>query len=125
MKKFAINLTIVTATLITYGVITQLAGGLDRLVETTFGGWASALSIILLILLTTVFAFWQFWLAEQQSASSRQSGLYALIGVIALIGAAIIGIQWVQWSWSLLWIALLAVPAVISSWLLTKINSSS
>ena len=118
------NLAVITATLVVYGLIAHFAGGITALVEKTFGGFASALSIIGLLVLAAGFGWWQFWLSEHRERSSARSLLYAVIGVVVLIAAAVIGVAWVNWSWSLLWILLLMMPATLASWLITLINQS-
>ena len=119
-----LTLAVITATLVVYGLIAHFAGGITALVEKTFGGFASALSIIALMVLTAGFGWWQYWLSEHRERSSARSLLYAVIGVVVLIAAAVIGVAWVQWSWSLLWILLLMMPATLASWLITLINQS-
>ena len=118
------NLAVITATLVVYGLIAHFAGGITALVEKTFGGFASALSIIALMVLAAGFGWWQYWLSEHRERSSARSLLYAVIGVVVLIAAAVIGVAWVNWSWSLLWILLLMMPATLASWLITLINQS-
>ena len=118
------NLAVMTATIVVYGVIAHLSGGITPLIEKTFGGFASALSIIGLLVLAAGFGWWQFWLSEHRERSSARSLLYAVIGVVVLIAAAVIGVAWVNWSWSLLWILLLMMPATLASWLITLINQS-
>ena len=119
-----LTLAVITATLVVYGLIAHFAGGITALVEKTFGGFASALSIIGLLVLAAGFGWWQFWLSEHRERSSARSLLYAVIGVVVLIAAAVIGVAWVNWSWSLLWILLLMMPATLASWLITLINQS-
>ena len=118
------NLAVMTATIVVYGVIAHLSGGITPLIEKTFGGFASALSIIGLLVLAAGFGWWQFWLSEHRERSSARSLLYAVIGVVVLIAAAVIGVAWVNWSWSLLWILLLMMPATLASWLITLINKA-
>ena len=118
------NLAVITATLVVYGLIAHFAGGITALVEKTFGGFASALSIIGLLVLAAGFGWWQFWLSEHRERSSARSLGYAVIGVVVVLVAAIIGVAWVQWSWSLLWIILLMVPAALASLLITLINKA-
>lgn len=118
------NLAVITATIVVYGVIAHLSGGITPLIEKTFGGFASALSIIGLLVLAAGFGWWQFWLSEHRERSSARSLLYAVIGVVVLIAAAVIGVAWVNWSWSLLWILLLMVPAALASLLITLINKA-
>lgn len=122
VKAILATLAVITATLIVYGLIAHLAGGIKELVEKTFGGYTSALSVIGLAVLATAFGWWQFWLSEHRERSSARSLLYATIGVVVLIVVAVIGITWVQWSWSLLWILLLMVPATLASWLIVLIT---
>ena len=119
-----LTLAVITATLVVYGLIAHFAGGITALVEKTFGGFASALSIIALMVLAAGFGWWQYWLSEHRERSSARSLGYAVIGVVVILVAAIIGVAWVQWSWSLLWIILLMVPATLASWLITLINQS-
>ena len=118
------NLAVITATIVVYGLIAHFAGGITALVTKTFGGFASALSVIGLLVLAAGFGWWQFWLSEHRERSSARSLLYAVIGVVVLIAAAVIGVAWVNWSWSLLWILLLMMPATLASWLITLINQS-
>ncbi len=124
VKAILATLAVITATLVVYGLIAHFAGGITALVEKTFGGFASALSIIGLLVLAAGFGWWQFWLSEHRERSSARSLGYAVIGVVVVLVAAIIGVAWVQWSWSLLWIILLMVPATLASWLITLINQS-
>ena len=118
------NLAVITATIVVYGVIAHLSGGITPLIEKTFGGFASAISVIGLLVIATGFGWWQFWLSEHRERSSSRSLLYAIIGVAMLIIAAIIGLTWVQWSWSLLWILLLMLPVALVSWLIALINKA-
>ena len=118
------NLAVITATSVVYGVIAHLSGGITPLIEKTFGGFASALSIIALMVLAAGFGWWQYWLSEHRERSSARSLGYAVIGVVVLIAAAVIGVAWVNWSWSLLWILLLMVPAALASLLITLINKA-
>ena len=118
------NLAVITATIVVYGVIAHLSGGITPLIEKTFGGFASALSIIGLLVLAAGFGWWQFWLSEHRERSSARSLGYAIIGVVVVLVAAIIGLAWVDWSWSLLWILLLMIPATLASWLITLINKA-
>ena len=122
VKAVLSTLAVVTATIVVYGLIAHLAGGITELVEKTFGGFTSAISIVALMVLATGFGWWQFWLSEHRERSSARSLLYAVIGVVVLIIAAIIGLAWVDWSWSLLWILLLMVPAALTSWLIALLN---
>ena len=124
VKAMLATLAVITATLVVYGLIAHFAGGITALVEKTFGGFASALSIIGLLVLAAGFGWWQFWLSEHRERSSARSLLYAVIGVVVLIAAAVIGVAWVNWSWSLLWILLLMVPAALASLLITLINKA-
>lgn len=124
IKATLAALAVITATIVLYGVIAHLSGGITSLVEKTFGGFASALSIIALLVLAVGFGWWQFWLSEHRERSSGRSLLYAIIGVVVLVAAAIIGLAWVDWSWSLLWILLLMIPAVLASWLIALINKA-
>ena len=124
VKAMLATLAVITATLVVYGLIAHFAGGITALVEKTFGGFASALSIIALMVLAAGFGWWQYWLSEHRERSSARSLGYAVIGVVVVLVAAIIGVAWVQWSWSLLWIILLMVPATLASWLITLINQS-
>ena len=118
------NLAVITATLVVYGLIAHFAGGITALVEKTFGGFASALSIIALMVLAAGFGWWQYWLSEHRERSSARSLGYAVIGVVVVLVAAIIGVAWVQWSWSLLWIILLIIPAALASWLIALISKA-
>ena len=118
------NLAVITATIVVYGVIAHLSGGITPLIEKTFGGFASALSIIGLLVLAAGFGWWQFWLSEHRERSSARSLGYAVIGVAVVLVAAIIGVAWVQWSWSLLWIILLMIPAALASWLIALISKA-
>ena len=124
VKAVLVTLAIIIATITCYGVIAHFAGGITALVTKTFGGFASALSIIGLLVLAAGFGWWQFWLSEHRERSSARSLLYAVIGVVVLIAAAVIGVAWVNWSWSLLWILLLMVPAALASLLITLINKA-
>lgn len=124
VKAMLATLAVITATLVVYGLIAHFAGGITALVEKTFGGFASALSIIGLMVLAAGFGWWQFWLSEHRERSSARSLGYAVIGVVVLIAAAVIGVAWVNWSWSLLWILLLMMPATLASWLITLINKA-
>ena len=124
VKAMLATLAVITATLVVYGLIAHFAGGITALVEKTFGGFASALSIIGLLVLAAGFGWWQFWLSEHRERSSARSLLYAVIGVVVLIAAAVIGVAWVNWSWSLLWILLLMVPAALASLLIALINKA-
>ena len=124
VKAVLVTLAIIIATITCYGVIAHLTGGITALVEKTFGGFASALSIIGLLVIAVGFGWWQFWLSEHRERSSARSLLYAVIGVVVLIAAAVIGVAWVNWSWSLLWILLLMVPAALASLLITLINKA-
>ena len=119
-----LTLAVITSTIVVYGLIAHFAGGITALVEKTFGGFASALSIIALMVLAAGFGWWQYWLSEHRERSSARSLGYAVIGVVVLIAAAVIGVAWVNWSWSLLWILLLMMPATLASWLITLINQS-
>ena len=51
------------------------------------------------------------------------AGLAAAVNPLT-IPAAVIGVAWVNWSWSLLWILLLMMPATLASWLITLINKA-
>ena len=124
VKAMLATLAVITDTIVVYGVIAHLSGGITPLIEKTFGGFASALSIIGLLVLAAGFGWWQFWLSEHRERSSARSLLYAVIGVVVLIAAAVIGVAWVNWSWSLLWILLLMVPAALASLLITLINKA-
>ena len=119
-----LTLAVITSNIVVYGLIAHFAGGITALVEKTFGGFASALSIIGLLVLAAGFGWWQYWLSEHRERSSARSLGYAVIGVVVLIAAAVIGVAWVNWSWSLLWILLLMMPATLASWLITLINQS-
>ena len=119
-----LTLAVITSTIVVYGLIAHFAGGITALVEKTFGGFASALSIIALMVLAAGFGWWQYWLSEHRERSSARSLGYAVIGVVVLIAAAVIGVAWVNWSWSLLWILLLMMPAALASLLITLINKA-
>ena len=124
VKAVLVTLAIIIATITCYGVIAHFAGGITALVTKTFGGFASALSIIGLLVLAAGFGWWQFWLSEHRERSSARSLGYAAIGVVVVLVAAIIGVAWVQWSWSLLWIILLMIPAALASWLIALISKA-
>ena len=124
VKAMLATLAVITATLAIYGLIAHFAGGITALVTKTFGGFASALSIIGLLVLAAGFGWWQFWLSEHRERSSARSLGYAAIGVVVVLVAAIIGVAWVQWSWSLLWIILLMIPAALASWLIALISKA-
>ena len=124
VKAMLATLAVIIATLVIYGLIAHFAGGITALVTKTFGGFASALSVIGLLVLAAGFGWWQFWLSEHRERSSARSLGYAVIGVAVVLVAAIIGVAWVQWSWSLLWIILLMIPAALASWLIALISKA-
>lgn len=122
VKAVLVTLAIIIATITCYGVIAHLTGGITALVEKTFGGFASALSVIGLLVLAAGFGWWQFWLSEHRERSSARSLGYAAIGVAVVLVAAIVGLTWVEWSWSLLQIILLMIPAALASTLIALFN---
>ncbi len=122
VKAVLVTLAIIIATITCYGVIAHLTGGITALVEKTFGGFASALSIIGLLVIAVGFGWWQFWLSEHRERSSARSLGYAVIGVAVVLVAAIVGLTWVEWSWSLLQIILLMIPAALASTLIALFN---
>ena len=122
VKAMLATLAVITATLVVYGLIAHFAGGITALVEKTFGGFASALSIIGLLVIAVGFGWWQFWLSEHRERSSARSLGYAVIGVAVVLVAAIVGLTWVEWSWSLLQIILLMIPAALASTLIALFN---
>jgi len=121
LKMFLSAMMIVTLTVIIYYTIAALGGGLDVLVQKAFGGALSALTIIGLLAGLGAFGRYLYWLSEHHARDKANSGGHAVIGVIILVVAAVVGIRWVQWGWGLFWLLPLLVPAVGGAWAITVI----
>ena len=121
LKMFLSAMVVVILTIIIYYVIATLSGGLDVLIENAFGGLVSALSMMGLLLGLGLFGWYTYWLSERRSSGKATSGLHAVISMVILIVAAIVGINWVQWGWSLLWLFPLLIPTVGAAWAISAI----
>lgn len=121
LRMFLSTVAIVTTTIATYYVVASIAGGVNSLVAKAFGGLVSALSIVGLTTVLSLFGWYIYWLSERRSTGRARSGLHAVISVIVLITAAIIGLRWVQWGLSLFWLIPLVIPALLGAWLITMI----
>ena len=121
LKMFLSAMVVVTLTTVIYYAIATLAGGLDKLIDNAFGGITSALSIIALLSMVGAFGRYTYWLSERRSTGKASSGLHAVISVVILIVAALVGINWVQWGWSLLWLFPLLIPTVGAAWAISAI----
>ena len=121
LKMFLSAMVVVTLTTVIYYTIAALAGGLDKLIDNAFGGITSALSIIALLGMVGAFGRYTYWLSERRSSGKATSGLHAAVSTAVLIIAAIIGIGWVQWGWSLLWLIPLLVPTIGAAWAISAI----
>lgn len=117
-RMFTLSLAVVVATIAVYWGIAALTGGPSSLLHKAFGGAVSALTIVGLIVALSMFGWYLYWLSARDHGGPA---VHALIGVAALVVAAIVGIRWVQWSFGLLWLIPLFAPAVLAAWLLSVI----
>ncbi|NCC85613.1 MAG: hypothetical protein EOM03_16030 [Clostridia bacterium] len=117
VKMFLSALAIVALTIITYYMIASLAGGINEMLEKSFGGAKSAFTILgLLTVLFLVWA-WENWL-QQRRDKAEASALLATVGPALVLVAGLAGWRWVLWSWEVLWIIPLLAPAVLAAVLL-------
>lgn len=121
LKMFLSAMMMVILTIITYYTIAHFAGGVGALIQKAFGGLISALSIVILLSGIGGFGWYVYWLSERRSSGKTTSGLHAVISMITLVVVALVGIGWVKWSWSLLWLLPLLIPALLAAWAISAV----